>query len=268
MAEKVGTGSIVMMVIGLVIGVAVPLLLFVFFNRQKHASPRAFFFGWLAFLIGVNILEQMFHYLVYVSPLYQVLAQNLLLYGLYGGIVAGLFEELARYLCFSRFLKKEQENDWNALMYGAGHGGSELFNLFSMTMANNLIYAFTINSSGIATLTEGLSGADLEQAKATLDQLVNTTAASFLPSFAERIFALILQLSLSVLVFYAVKHPQRDRKLLLLAVELHALVDFLAVCISGMFGTLIGEIVVGISALGVAWFAHTVWKSHQSTAQN
>ena len=85
----------------------------------------------------------------------------------------------------------------------------------------------------------------------------------FLLSIAERIFALVIQIALSVLVFYSVKYPKKDRKLLLLAVELHALVDFVAVIAAQMFPAIVTELIIGLMAAFTAWFAKRVWDSNQ-----
>lgn len=65
MEYHVPQASIVMIAVCMALGIIVPLVLFFILNRKKHASPRAFFVGWLAFLIAVNILERLFHALVF-----------------------------------------------------------------------------------------------------------------------------------------------------------------------------------------------------------
>lgn len=59
--------------------------------------------------------------------------------------MAGLFEETGRFLAMRYVLKKEHGNAHNALMYGAGHGGLEMFVILSLGMINNLIYSVMIN---------------------------------------------------------------------------------------------------------------------------
>ncbi len=255
------TAAVVLCLLG---GIALPILLFWYLNRKKHASPKTFFAGWLAFLIAVTILERLFHMLVLSSSVGTIISGNLFLYALYGGLAAGLFEELARYFCFSRFLKKETDHDWNALMYGAGHGGSELFNIFVAAMINNLIYIFTIKNGGAEELLQGLSGDLLTQTEAVLAALSSTPAYMYILSFIERLSALAVQLSLSVLVFYAVKNPQENRRLLLIAVELHALIDFMSVILGALIPTVWTEAAIVLMAAGVVWFARMVWNRNHA----
>ncbi|MBO7703211.1 MAG: YhfC family intramembrane metalloprotease [Solobacterium sp.] len=258
--------SIACMAIGAVMGTVIPIVLFLYLRKKKNASGKAFLCGWLAFFAAALLLERGFHALVFSTPVGAWIQNNLFFYALYGGLMAGLFEELARYFCFSKFLKPEMNNDWNALMYGAGHGGCEMFNIFAVTMVGNLTYALTLNSQGITAFTNGLSGEALEQMTSIITELCTVSPGLFLFGLLERVSAIILQLALSVLVFYAAKNAGEDRKLLLIAVELHALVDFLAVILNALVPVAVVELVVLLLSLGAAYFARMVWRRHQEAA--
>ncbi len=263
MEYRVSGMTIAVIVLVMILSAAIPVGLFLYLNRKLKLSGRPFFIGWLAFLVSAMVLERLFHMLVLSTPIGNALQNNLFLYAVYGGVVAGLFEELARYFSFSKFLKGHLDDDRTAWMYGAGHGGSEMFNLLAVTMANNLVLILTLNSQGAEALTAGASGEALTQITAVINQLCTTSPWVFLLSIAERIFALVIQIALSVLVFYSVKYPKKDRKLLLLAVELHALVDFVAVIAAQMFPAIVTELIIGLMAAFTAWFAKRVWDSNQ-----
>lgn len=263
MDYQVPAASIACMGISFAAGIIIPLALFFFLRKKKNASLRSFFVGWIAFVIAVMMLERVFHALVLGSSIGQYLIGNLYLYALYGGIAAGLFEELMRYFCFSKLLK-DCDEEIDALMYGAGHGGSEMFNLLSVTMANNLAYALTVNSSGAQAVLSGLTEDTLASVQAVLVQLSSTPAYMFLLSIVERCSALAIHLALSLLVFYAVKYPNRDRKLLLLAVELHALADFLAVIAGGILPLPVAEAVIFVIAVLICLFAKRIYDAHQA----
>ena len=257
--------TVAVIVFVLILSFVIPVGLYLYLNRKHRLSGRPFFIGWLAFLLSAMVLERLFHMLVLSTPIGEVLQNNLFLYAIYGGVTAGLFEELARYVSFRRFLKDHLEEDGTALMYGAGHGGSEMFNLLAMTMVNNLVILLTLNSQGAEALTGGLSGEALAQVNAVIEQLCSASPALFLLSLAERIFALILQIALSVMVFYAVKNPEQDRRLFLLAVELHAVVDFIAAIAAQTLPVWATELIIGLTAAFAAWFARRIWDSHQQT---
>lgn len=264
MEYHVSSLSIALMGIGAAAGFIVPIGLVLLLRKKTGASVRSFFIGWLAFFLSVLVLERLFHSLVLKTPVGTAISGNLFSYALYGGVTAGLFEELARYFAFKKFLVRELEDDSNALMYGAGHGGCELFNIYSITMLNNIILSLTLNSSGISALTQSLSSEQASQVIAQIPQLCAFGPGTLALGLLERASAMIVHISLSVLVFCAVKKPEQNRRLLLIAVELHALTDFLAVILSGLLPIWAAEAGIAAFALFVAWFARKVWKdNHQ-----
>ncbi len=268
MEYQISGATIAVLIFDVAMGIVIPFGLFLYLNRKRGISGKPFIFGWLGFLVAVMLAERLFHTLVLASPIGTVLNSNLFLYALYGGVMAGLFEELTRYFCYRRFLKDQMDDDGTALMYGAGHGGCEMFNIWTVTMVSNLIYALTLRSQGIAGLTAGLDGENLALIETAAQQLCSTSPWMFLLSLAERVFAIVLQISLSVMVFYAVKNPEKDRKLLLLAVELHAVVDFISAIAAQTLPAAVTELIVGAMAVFAAWFAKRIWtQNHMEAAE-
>lgn len=72
---------------------------------------------------------------------------NIWLYGLYGGLAAGVFEETGRFLAF-RFVLRNRTARITSLVYGIGHGGIEAFLVAGLTMASNLILGVTYTHGG------------------------------------------------------------------------------------------------------------------------
>jgi uncharacterized membrane protein YhfC len=75
--------------------------------------------------------------------------------------------------------------------------------------------------------------------------LTQTPSYQFLLGGIERIFALTVQIGLSLIVLYAIKN--RKISVLLLAILLHAVLDFMAVLLSK--NVLLAESVVGVFAI-------------------
>ena len=86
-----------------------------------------------------------------------------IIYSLYGGLMAGIFEETGRYFSFKWFLKKENRIQ-DGVSYGIGHGGIEAMLIVGTTYLNNLIFSILINQGWIEKL--GLS-AELEETVVT-----------------------------------------------------------------------------------------------------
>ena len=184
--------------------------LIVYSGKNTNCDVRAFFIGCAVMLVFAFILEGLAHKLILGSAAGAAIQGNVWLYALYGGFMAGLFEETGRLVAFKTVLKKYRGNDRNALMYGAGHGGFEAFYLLVVGLLNYFVYAVMLNSGSAAALLEGLDS----DAAATLEGVFASIAAgppaTFLLSVVERGAAVLLQLSLSVLVWFAAKRGGRS----------------------------------------------------------
>ena len=274
MTATVPTATIVLIVVAMVLAFAVPILLAVWLAKKKGAHVVPFLIGCGVFLVFALILESCLHNVV-LRVTGDAITGNIWLYALYGGLAAGVFEETGRFLAMKYTLKKYRGDDANALMYGAGHGGFEWMMIGGIGMVNSLIYAVLINTGGVDALYgmlgagSGVSPELMETAKAQIDAAVTSLTATPSWMFAlnplERVLALVLQLSFSVLVWFAVKTPGKGW-LFPLAIALHAVVDGAAVIVSDKFGALAAEAVLAVLVAAVVLFARHVWKQNAQPA--
>ncbi len=254
--------SIVYMIISCLIGFALPLAAFLYLRLKKKADILPFFIGCAVMVLFALILEALVHQLILGSETGARIQRNVWLYAAYGGLMAGLFEETGRFLALKTVLRKYQGRDINALMYGAGHGGIESALLLGVTMINNVIYSFIINAGGASALLAPLPDAGKAQVQDAVQKLISTPSHHFLLGGVERIFAVVLQISLSVLVWFAAKRPGK-RWLFPAAIGLHAIVDAATVILAGNGVNLIlVEVVIGAIAALYALIAKLVWKAN------
>lgn len=253
--NEMSMASIAAIFFVMVLSAALPLGIMLFLRRRGGR--------WFPFLVGAVTfplfalgLEQSVHALLLHSPLGEVITGNLWLYALYGGLAAGIFEELGRFAAFKLVLR-EPAGRLTALCYGAGHGGIEALLLVGVTMANNLMLALTANRGGAVP-------PEMEAAAA---QLAAVPAGMFLWSGFERAVAVGLHLSNSVLVFAAATRPKKQW-LLPAAIGTHALANFLAVALNAKVGVLAAELaalaVTGLTAL----LAARIYKNLPECAEN
>lgn len=250
--------SIIFMVISSLAGFAIPVILLIFFRKKKEADILPFFVGCAVMLVFALILESAVHQIVLGSSVGERILGNIWLYALYGGLMAGLFEETGRFIAFKTVLKK-QDKDVNALMYGAGHGGFEAAVLLGISMISNIAIAVMINSGNTSVLTETLSGDALTQMEAALEDMTTTAPYIFLIGIIERVFAVTLQIALSVIVWTAVKNKKRWY-LYPAAILIHFFVDAAAVILMHYnVPTLLIEVLVGVMAALAAVFAKNLF---------
>ncbi len=217
--------SILFMAISAVISVGVPIALFLFWRKRFDMNIVPLLVGLAAFVLFALGLEQMLHAVVLRPDAAGNIAlrSNPILYMAYGCFAAGIFEESARFLSF-KLLKKKFHGVGTGLSYGIGHGGVEAGLLLGMTMINNIVLAVMINSGTIDAVKNALQGTAAAQFDTQITALTTTQPYMFLVGGAERIFALAIQISLSVLVWYAVNKTGKGW-LFPAAIALHALID-------------------------------------------
>ncbi|HPK15954.1 MAG TPA: YhfC family glutamic-type intramembrane protease [Clostridia bacterium] len=261
MEYQVPALSVVFMGIAALAGVAIPILLFLYFRKRYRADALPFFIGCAVFLVFALILESLAHNLILASPAGAKIQSDPWLFGAYGGLMAGLFEEVGRFLAFKSVLKKKLGRDVNALMYGAGHGGFEVLAVLGLTMISNLTVASMINLGMTEQLTANVADpAALAQMQAQFAALASTAPAMFLAGVVERFAAVALHLSFSVLVWFAVKQKGKTY-LFPLAILLHALVDMAVVVLGRSVSNVwLIEGAVYVMAAACALVALAVWK--------
>ena len=238
----VSNNVIISMIIVMVICVLFPIGIFIYFKIKEGISIKTTLGGIIGFVLFALILEQILHKIVMSSNIIPV---NTLAFGIYGALAAGVFEETGRFLVFKTFIKNKRE--WkDGLGYAIGHGGIEAILLGGLSFLNSLIITFALNSGTLDTMLKGQSESMVEGIKASV---MNATPLMIGVGGIERIFAFMVQVGLTFVVFYGIK--KRKNIYLLYAILLHALVDIVPALyqtkiISNVF---IVEAVVGIFAI-------------------
>lgn len=228
--------------------VLLPLGLMAFYHR-RGGSWAAFFTGAGTFFVFAMVLEQLLHALVLASPLGGIIQGNIWLYGLYGGLAAGIFEETGRLLAF-RFLLKKHTAPATALAYGAGHGGIEAVLTVGLTMLSNLLLLAMLKSG---TVTD-------PAVREAAEAVAAVPAGMFLWAALERLAAVAIHVCCSVLVFTAVRQAGK-RWLFPVAVGAHAALDFLAVTVNALAGTAPAELATAAFAALTVCFTAWVYRN-------
>ncbi len=253
----VSAGVIAAMALTGLFSLLLPVGLALFFSKRLHARWRFFGLGCFIFPVFALGLEQLGHALVLRGALGQTITGSLWLYALYGGLMAGLFEEAGRLLAF-RLAKGWKPGGQDALMYGAGHGGIEAILIVGLTMASNIMLAMLLNQGGMAAVLT-VTGPLPDQTAAALQALGSTPAIMFFWAGFERLMAVGLHIALSVLVYAAVCQ-KGGRHWFAAAVGLHALVDMVAVLAGSLLPVAVTEGLIALLTLGCLWVARQVWR--------
>ncbi len=216
-----------------IFNIVFPLILGWWIIKKKGTSWKLFGIGVLTF-IG----SQIFH-LPAVTALTQAFSTGLLPNVSIGfapyfnaivlGLLAGIFEETARWIGY-KLLKEKVDSLGAALTLGAGHGGVEAIIIGGIVLAS-LISMLALQSSDAAL--SALPSGQAELARQQMQAYWATAWYMPLASAVERISALGLHISLSVMVWLAISF--RKPIWFWLAVLYHAVVDGLAVLAMSFF---------------------------------
>jgi len=210
----------------LFISIGLPILISIILIIKSKTYVKPIVIGVLTFLIfqvftRVYILQEVLPNQVwYILFTYQYP----ILYVFLLSFTAGLFEECGRYSMMKLFIKKA--NIKTAIAFGVGHGGIE-----------------AILFVGVALIS-------------TNPLLIDST--SLWLSGIERLSAMIIHITFSVLVFQTVYHKKRWN--VLIAITAHTLVNFISVYLimNGVNlwiveGTLVGMAIIGLITIYGYW---------------
>ena len=247
-------------------GIAIPIVLFLIFRKKYKADILPFFVGCAVFIIFAMLLESFAHGLVFSSTIGKTISSNIWVYGIYAGLMAGIFEEVGRFTAFITVLGKKRGNNHNALMYGAGHGGFEAAYLLGVSMISNIAMSMTLNAGMGSKLTSGVTDpAVVQRINATIAALTEAAPTDFLMGSIERFAAVTLHISLSILVWFAVKNGGERFWLFPFAIFLHAVADAATVILAHHISNLwiVEGAIYALSAACVI-IAIIVWKKCNS----
>ena len=260
--ETVQIASIIGMCLTLLISFGLPIGLMLYAMNKLKAKMINFWIGAATFVVFALVLEQILH-TVMINQFGEALTGNVLIKAIYGGLAAGIFEEVGRFVSMKLFMKRTLNKE-NAFMYGVGHGGIEAMIIVGLTTISNLISAYMINT-GLMAKTMELFDSDTQ--KQTIDQLSllwTTSPVDFYMAGVERVVAITLHLCLSYIVYRAIKDGKIQ--LLFLSIGLHAFADFATVLVAGYAPVIVVEIVLIVIVAVIAVFVYKNYSNEQEIA--
>ncbi|KRL11322.1 YhfC family intramembrane metalloprotease [Schleiferilactobacillus perolens] len=186
------------------------------------------------------------------------------LYALYGALLAGVFEEIGRWLGMRHIMKKgvdRLQRPGTPLLYGLGHGGIEMVIIGGFSTLSTLVLSFTINQTGPTAFLQ-----KYPLLASTVKQLTGGAAGLFSLALAERIMALILQIGFSILVWHFVR---TGKKFYWVGVPIlvHAVVDFVpALSQAQAIGTVATELILLVLTVAFGVIMYRQWRQDSQAA--
>lgn len=263
---KFETGSLVCLGIEAAVMILLPIIVMIIWKKKTGAKLKPIIIGAVTFFLFAIILKTVPAYFLFAAdnPAAKAINNNIWLYYVTAGILAGIFEETGRYTAFRTVLKNNTDKV-TSISYGIGHGGFESIYL-AYSILIMLVMGIMINSGNIDQITNGLEGEQLETALTQLRDYSQITFSMSLLGIWERISTIMLHISLSIIVFKAA----HDKKYLILypaAILIHVLADF-SVVLTRLFPAVVFEVIIFIfSAVLLILVYRYVYKNNQNNTQ-
>lgn len=180
------------MISAILIGFVLPIGIFFYAIVKKQSAP--YLLGVLAFFVSQMILRiPLLDYFSSKSVSFQMLSVTKpIIYVIIIGFSAGIFEEVARFLAMTFFMKQRKFE--SGVLFGVGHGGIEAI-LFLGVHAIMMMFSPTTLLSNEALLLGSV----------------------------ERLFAILLHIGLSIIVLYGV--VMKRIRYLIMAITIHGVMD-------------------------------------------
>jgi len=240
-------------IIGLIVNASLcigfPILLIIYAQKKYGRVAGPIVFGALCFMISQVVIRIPLITAVLPSMMwYSVMSvNNPIMYYIFLGVTAGIFEEVGRYIFIKIFMKKNHRYG-DALAFGIGHGSVEAVLLVGINAVTMVIFANMINAGTFTAELTSLPAESIDMISANL--LSATPFLAYLGGI-ERVFTIIFHIGLTMLVFSGILSG-KGIKNLLLAIFIHALVDALAGILPMYFhiSVIYVEIIIAIFAVG------------------
>jgi uncharacterized membrane protein YhfC len=159
------------------------------------------------------------------------------------GLLAGIFEETARWILF-KFSLKNVKTWAEGILVGVGHGGVEA-SLLGILALISVVSMIAMRNADISAF--GVPPEQMDLARQQVEEFWSTPVYLAFLGLIERAFAISLHLSLSVMVLYSVVY--KKPVWFWIALLWHAIVDALAVYFLPIIGALGIEAVIGVCAM-------------------
>ncbi|OAJ55570.1 hypothetical protein A6V36_30015 [Paraburkholderia ginsengiterrae] len=215
---------------------ALPFLIYRRLRRLLALQPRDAIAGIAVFALFAMVIERALNdYVFHRNEATSAFLSNPLVFVVYGALIAGICEEVGRFIAMRLMLRRAAAKsgaapqaagkgavatDGAGLTYGLGHGGAEAWLVGVLVQIQWILFAVFENRGQLDGYLGNLPPESIMRIHLILASLSPQTAGIFA---LERVAALVFQIGLSVLMWRGVRAGWRG--ILPLAIVLHALVD-------------------------------------------
>ena len=137
----IGTSTFVYMGIIVAFGVLFPTAVAIWWVKSRKEKISTVLVGAATWFLFAMVLESIPKAVLFnkALPIGQSIIGNTFLYVFLGTLLAGVFEEVGRYVAFKTVLKNRTNRE-TGISHGIGHGGFEVMFLLGITYVTYAVY--------------------------------------------------------------------------------------------------------------------------------
>lgn len=184
--------------------VLAPIVIITVWKLKTKVRLIPFWIGCLVFPVFALFIETGVSLIIALVDKMLLNLLNIPIYNcLFAAGMAGIFEETGRLLGM-KFLMRKYNDKRNGITYGIGHGGIESI-ILGLSPFMILVVAFLVNTGMMNKFLDDLLEPTKELYIMSINRMIDYDFLTYLCGSFERISAIILHISLSVLIFTGVK---------------------------------------------------------------
>ena len=231
------------------------LIVMTVWKIAKHGEFKPFFGGAFVYLLFSTCIKGLCDLL-----LLRFFSGNAWAYGLYNVVFLVAAETVGRYMGF-HVLHKERNDRRDGISFGLGFGTAEAILSMGLTALMYFSYALAIMDGSVSEMLATLSEADRAELNEMLALVTGLTVGDCVWALVERAVRLVLQVSLSMLVFAALRTTAKNLLTISAGLELLALLPLGLYQSSIAIPHIVAQIVL---MLGTACAAVLAWRAYHT----
>lgn len=186
---------------------------------KENVSFRPLLFGVAGFLVSTLVVKLGEH-ILYRVDIYLIIVYS---------IMAGVFEELSRYVII-RYIMKKNKTKENMVMYGIGHGGIEIWSTTLISLASLLIIVIMWPLGMESDILYFLAGVTPTPFAEPMMKFILAAGTSFNIGIGmlyvfEKVIGMFFQIDFTILIAYGIM--KQKKKYLPLAILVHVIVNMM-----------------------------------------
>lgn len=223
----------------------------------KHGEFKPYFGGMFVYLCFSMCIKGLCDLLLLPLLPSDDTASAKLIYTLYNVLFAVTVETLGRYMGF-HVLHKTRNDRRDGISFGLGFGSAEAILSMGLTALTYFSYALAMQDGSVSEIIAGMSESDRADFQQVLAQIAGLTVGDCVWALAERALRLTLQTSLAMLVFAALRTPQKNLLAFSVLIELAAILP-MGLAQMALIPQIVGQVVLGLGTVCAAVLAGRVY---------